>query len=211
MSNYESWQIDKNPLKVYCPRVDCQWVHDLERVPETKLKINCECGYDFCAYCKEPWHEKNCNEANRNLKAYFRKRKSKWCPKCWVRIEKNEGCNHMKCSNCGTDFCWVCGKLGSYHKDCEFVQSSCKGILCLLICLLFLPLIVLFLLPLMMGAFVGKFFKNFIVCILCFIPAIALATALALISYPFALLIAYGYLFVILHRSIKNMWRTRSD
>ena len=35
---------------------------------------------------------------------------SKPCPGCNVFVEKSGGCNHMKCSNCGKAFCWLCGK-----------------------------------------------------------------------------------------------------
>lgn len=30
------------------------------------------------------------------------------CPKCHATIEKNGGCNHMHCSTCKAEFCWVC-------------------------------------------------------------------------------------------------------
>ena len=30
----------------------------------------------------------------------------KQCPRCFVRIEKNEGCDHMTCFSCGADFQW---------------------------------------------------------------------------------------------------------
>ena len=32
----------------------------------------------------------------------------KQCPSCNVIIEKNEGCNQMKCTNCSFEFCWLC-------------------------------------------------------------------------------------------------------
>jgi hypothetical protein len=41
--------------------------------------------------------------------------RTKECPKCHVPIEKNKACNHMKCSKCGHDFCWLCKDDWSKH------------------------------------------------------------------------------------------------
>ena len=30
------------------------------------------------------------------------------CPTCRVPIQKNGGCHHMKCTNCGGNYCWDC-------------------------------------------------------------------------------------------------------
>jgi hypothetical protein len=38
------------------------------------------------------------------------------CPKCHIKIQKNGGCNHMTCVQCGTEFCWVCGEKWASHK-----------------------------------------------------------------------------------------------
>jgi hypothetical protein len=38
--------------------------------------------------------------------AKWAKSRLKQCPFCLVRIEKNEGCDHMKCYRCGNDFKW---------------------------------------------------------------------------------------------------------
>jgi hypothetical protein len=45
---------------------------------------------------------------------------TKACPKCHSRIEKNKGCNHMKCLKCKHEFCWYCfkeviGNNGAHH------------------------------------------------------------------------------------------------
>jgi hypothetical protein len=36
------------------------------------------------------------------------KARTKECPNCAVRIEKNRACNHMSCTHCGHHFCWLC-------------------------------------------------------------------------------------------------------
>jgi hypothetical protein len=33
---------------------------------------------------------------------------TKPCPDCKRPIEKNMGCMHMTCSQCKTEFCWMC-------------------------------------------------------------------------------------------------------
>jgi hypothetical protein len=44
----------------------------------------------------------------------------KKCPFCNNLVEKNQGCDHMKC-RCGKDFCYRCG--GVYLK-CECVKNG---------------------------------------------------------------------------------------
>ncbi len=34
--------------------------------------------------------------------------KTNGCPRCSVPIEKNAGCQLMRCSNCNFEFCWEC-------------------------------------------------------------------------------------------------------
>lgn len=33
------------------------------------------------------------------------------CPTCRYVIDKIDGCNHVKCTNCKAEFCWVCHLL----------------------------------------------------------------------------------------------------
>ena len=36
------------------------------------------------------------------------------CPSCGILVQKNGGCQHMRCARCLYEFCWTC--LGQYKK-----------------------------------------------------------------------------------------------
>ena len=79
--------------------------------------VRCDCGARFCFRCAEAthaplscamhakWTEKCKKEATT---AEWMLENTKKCPECHVRIEKNQGCNHMVCPHCQHNFCWVC-------------------------------------------------------------------------------------------------------
>ncbi|MFC1842390.1 arsenite methyltransferase [Candidatus Dependentiae bacterium] len=48
-------------------------------------------------------------EENRLSQEWIQKN-TKPCPQCGVRIEKNGGCNYIKCTQCGCGFCYYCFK-----------------------------------------------------------------------------------------------------
>lgn len=50
----------------------------------------------------------------------------KECPGCGIIIEKSDGCNKVKCSQCGTNMCFLCGEMLENNYD-HFVSedSSC--------------------------------------------------------------------------------------
>ncbi|XP_060081495.1 ankyrin repeat and IBR domain-containing protein 1-like [Ylistrum balloti] len=51
---------------------------------------------------------------------------SKPCPNCKSPIQKNEGCNHMKCSKCKFDFCWVCLDQWKRHNSSTGGYFKCN-------------------------------------------------------------------------------------
>ena len=79
-------------------------------------KVDCiHCGRSTCFSHRIPWHEGvTCDEydesdlSNDPKSKKYLKRFAKQCPKCRAKIEKNDGCDHMTCSQCETDFCWQC-------------------------------------------------------------------------------------------------------
>jgi hypothetical protein len=51
----------------------------------------------------------------------------KQCPRCSVIIEKNEGCNQMKCINCSLEFCWLCLKIFTEDHYAIYNFRGCPG------------------------------------------------------------------------------------
>ncbi|KAK1818175.1 hypothetical protein LTR12_007453 [Friedmanniomyces endolithicus] len=75
------------------------------------------CGERTCVPCDRPYHVgETCDEYRERMKRgeakseKFIKKKCKQCPKegCKANIEKNGGCDHVLCTQCGTGFCWPC-------------------------------------------------------------------------------------------------------
>jgi ariadne-1 len=99
----------------WCPAPGCSNAF----VARTAVRyVKCNCGLNFCFRCSkeahapvacdqlESWLEKCGNESET---ANWILVNTKKCPQCQARIEKNQGCNHIKCSNkgCRHEFCWV--------------------------------------------------------------------------------------------------------
>lgn len=85
--------------------------------------------HQFCSNCRHPPHPgKKCvNEEKFQLGLLLNWEKSKnvkKCPKCGFHIEKTEGCNHMSCTRCQHQFCWLCGGI-YYEGHFENPLSPC--------------------------------------------------------------------------------------
>ncbi|KAK6744210.1 hypothetical protein RB195_011111 [Necator americanus] len=48
------------------------------------------------------------------------------CPGCAIAIQKNEGCNHMYCTMCGTRFCWNCKVILNSHNINRHSNGNCE-------------------------------------------------------------------------------------
>mmetsp|Transcript_7109 Transcript_7109/g.27237 ORF Transcript_7109/g.27237 Transcript_7109/m.27237 type:complete len:504 (-) Transcript_7109:214-1725(-) len=102
----------------WCPAPNCD---KAARGDGAVKDVSCDCGRWFCFKCGEDahspascdhlalWQEKCQNESET---ANWIIANTKKCPQCQTRIEKNQGCNHMTCSRCKHEFCWIC--MGSW-------------------------------------------------------------------------------------------------
>ncbi|XP_056638664.1 ankyrin repeat and IBR domain-containing protein 1-like isoform X1 [Diorhabda sublineata] len=84
-----------------------EWQSKISEIKPEELKASCS-GSEDAANCL--WLVTN----------------SKPCPSCKSPIQKNEGCNHMKCSKCKFDFCWVCQESWKRHSSATGGYFRCN-------------------------------------------------------------------------------------
>jgi hypothetical protein len=99
----------ENPNTRWCPKNGCgKGVVGSDDQPHLVCP---RCAHEFCWACGEDWHESRTCDENREVlrrtgkidtktEKWKRKAKTKQCPQCKSDIEKDVGCNHMKCSTC---------------------------------------------------------------------------------------------------------------
>lgn len=116
----ENIEVNMSKDMKWCPAPDCgRYIKGSNAKPH----VVCECGFHMCFRCGEAWHPGvSCRKNFENLYSKWASdRKIQRCPKCKIRIEKNAGCNHMNCTFCHYEWCWICGRHYSYsHFDSDF-------------------------------------------------------------------------------------------
>ena len=124
----------------WCPAPDCGYVVIASGCAGCP-KLQCHrpgCHTNFCYHCKQEWHPNQTCDAARAQRSNGRRESGdaslnghhnnkdtdiKPCPTCKVLIIKMDdgSCNHMTCSVCGTEFCWLCMKQIS---DLHYLSPS---------------------------------------------------------------------------------------
>lgn len=116
----------------------CQTSSDVRNCPNSKCQnFGFICGKICnkpikCRDCNEEWKEyslysfffrfyfiiKNAIfQRNEILSIFYKEFLTNKCANCIAIIEKNYGCNHMTCSLCEYQFCWVCMKKWKKHSE----------------------------------------------------------------------------------------------
>ncbi|CAH0386783.1 unnamed protein product [Bemisia tabaci] len=121
----------------------------LKQPKKTSHAVDCGNGHFFCWDCLgeahapsecsqwKRWQEKiaeikperlqtYCNESEDAANCLWLVTNSKPCPNCKSPIQKNEGCNHIKCYKCKHDFCWVCQESWKKHSSATGGYFRCN-------------------------------------------------------------------------------------
>lgn len=81
-------------------------------VLKTTRDVFCDvCQFEICCKCGKASHGGDCDLSVDEASAELIANTSKACPNqnCRMAIFKYDGCNHMTCSRCQTQFCFSCG------------------------------------------------------------------------------------------------------
>ena len=98
--------------RVYCANTACakfQDPDDFDNITDTNT-VQCACGTTTCTSCKsEHATDHICTTPTRpQLPPYSKDLRVKECPSCHQPIELRDACNHMVCSACKHQFCFIC-------------------------------------------------------------------------------------------------------
>ncbi|CAM4749618.1 unnamed protein product [Rotaria magnacalcarata] len=114
-----------------CPR--CSNIHEIDielcrSMRQAPTKVQCvECNLIWCFQCHSPWHDgiqcKEFRRGDRMLKKWAREvhygqHNAQQCPSCKVYIQRTNGCDHIVCVRCKTEFCYKCGDR---FRDIKFI------------------------------------------------------------------------------------------
>ena len=117
-------EILNNPNKKLCPFPNCDSYLELEDIKNKDDQ--CKNNHNYCFLCLNKPHGKlKCNSNLDNDMIEFAKNHFiKKCPQCQIIKEKSSGCNHITCSKCNYQWCWLCNKK---HEIGHYNQGKCKG------------------------------------------------------------------------------------
>ena len=94
---------ERSELK-FCIRPNCRYI--IEKQQQEGGKVVCRCGQKICFLCGKAWHSGiSCKEIADKDKEML----CPSCPKCFAKIEKKEGYDHIICLDCNHEFCCLCG------------------------------------------------------------------------------------------------------
>ena len=107
----------------------------LKRIVGGSSRVYCvECDMELCTGgCGRVHHgETPCDMSSDEATSILIRESTKICPnaQCSSFITKTEGCNHMTCSQCHCEFCWLCQRelprdvRGKYSTEMHFSQNS---------------------------------------------------------------------------------------
>jgi hypothetical protein len=118
----------------WCPEPNCEsCVKALDGYGGDDDDVECGRGHSFCFSCRRSAHkpatcdamkkwDKKENTEGLSIKFIKETLKARPCPKCSIQVQRDSGCNKVKCIKCSFSFCFVCG--GDYYKTHDYPNEA---------------------------------------------------------------------------------------
>lgn len=111
-----------------CPTAQCPMFLTASALV-SEVQCTAGCGSSFCTRCRSRAHgPASCEQAKAVRTADVDGDTSRLlledcrnCPRCRALTFRSHGCNHMVCSRCGAEYCWICGKDWSLHSNSFYI------------------------------------------------------------------------------------------
>ncbi|MDI1488135.1 MAG: hypothetical protein OHK93_007409 [Ramalina farinacea] len=116
--------LSSNPNFHLCRHPGCTFGQEVAPDINQQFMTCLQCHQLTCLSCRTIWHAGiSCAQNIRNIQGPTAEQQkeeeasealvaktSKTCPNatCGARVDKISGCDHMKCSRCGSQYCWEC-------------------------------------------------------------------------------------------------------
>ncbi|CAD8072025.1 unnamed protein product [Paramecium sonneborni] len=119
-------------IDILCPNLSCQ--ASIKGMPPQDLNgfLCPKCNHKICWVCKNSDHgDSSCPQRLDEIKAALQDERVSCCPICLEIYMKNDGCEHVSCTNCLIEFCFSCsahrppiiGHGAHYHRvGCQYRQ-----------------------------------------------------------------------------------------
>lgn len=124
--------VNRDPQRCWCPNRECGAPVDLELRKSFGSRRSAKCGTcetEFCRRCGELPHRGNCPR-EKSYTEWFNNEQLRGnsdgvrpCPTCHHHIEKRGGCQHMSCTMCNEEWCWICRRPWRGHKT-----ATCRAV-----------------------------------------------------------------------------------
>ena len=117
-------EIMNDPNKKLCPYPNCDSYLELKNI--RNKDVTCKNNHTYCFEClKKPHGNLPCDgNMDNSIIEYAMNNFVKKCPQCSIITEKNNGCNHITCTKCGYQWCWLCNEK---YDTTHFTKGKCKG------------------------------------------------------------------------------------
>ena len=128
IKKYKKYKLEldiiNDPNKKLCPFPNCDSYLILKN-KEFKI-TTCKNKHTYCFFCLRKPHGKSpCKEKlDLSMLEFAKNNFVKRCPNCSIITEKNDGCNHITCTKCNYQWCWLCNK--QYTSE-HYIEGKCKG------------------------------------------------------------------------------------